>query len=62
MICQSSVTALLREAASFVPGYECNSPVATSGFDRLIFGIPPYIGIPPYRETPAVPPSTDPGP
>ena len=37
---QSSLTALLGEAALFVPGYECDSLliVAPSDFDRLISG------------------------
>ena len=35
-MCQSNKTALLREVASFVPGYQCNSPVAPVDFDRLI--------------------------
>ena len=54
------MTALLREAATFTPGYECNSPVAPSDFNRLIsvhritqtaiywytaLLRPPYIGI-----------------
>ena len=40
MVCQqkSNVTALSGEAASFIPGYECNSPVVPSDFDRLISG------------------------
>ena len=38
MVCQSSMTDLLEEAASFFPGYECNSPVAPSGCDRVISG------------------------
>ena len=32
------MTALLGEAAFFIPGYECNAPVAPSDFDRLISG------------------------
>ena len=35
---QSNTTALLREAAIFIPGCECNSPGAPSRFDRLISG------------------------
>ena len=35
---QSNVTALLGEAALFIPGYECDSPVAPSDFDRLVSG------------------------
>ena len=29
---------LIEEAALFIPSYECNSPVAGSDFDRLIWG------------------------
>ena len=32
------MTALLGEAALFIPGYECISPVAPSDFDHLISG------------------------
>ena len=32
--------ALGGEAALFIPGYECDSPVAPSDFDRLIEGYP----------------------
>ena len=38
VVCESNITALLREAASFIPGYECNSPVAPSDFNLLISG------------------------
>ena len=37
-VCGSNMTALLREAAVFTPGYVCNSSVAPSDFDRLISG------------------------
>ena len=38
MVCQGNMTALLGEAALFIPRYEYNSPVAPSGFDRLVSG------------------------
>ena len=38
MACQSDMVALLREAALFMPGYERDSPVAPSDFDRLVGG------------------------
>lgn len=41
-VCQSNVTtALLGGAALLDPGYECNSPVASTDFDRLISGYCP---------------------
>lgn len=47
------MTALLGEAAIFIPGYECHSPVAPSDFDRLISGYrltggPLCVPLPPY--------------
>ena len=36
--CQSNMTALLGEVALFVPGCECDFPVAQSGLDSLISG------------------------
>ena len=33
---ESNRTALWGEAALFMPGYECNSPVAPSHFDHLV--------------------------
>ena len=41
VVCQSNVTALSREAALFIPGYELISPtpqVVPSDFDHLISG------------------------
>ena len=38
MVRESKMTALLGEAALFVPGYERSSPVAPSDLDRLIEG------------------------
>ena len=37
-IIESDGTALLGEAALFIPGYEYDSPVTPSDFDRLISG------------------------
>ena len=36
--CQSNTTALLVEAAFFIPRYERNPPVAPSDYDRLVSG------------------------
>ena len=38
VVCHRNMTALLREAALFTPGYECDSPVAPSDLDRLMSG------------------------
>ena len=59
------MAALMEEGALFIADYECNSPVASSDFGRLISGYrliqttvyrdtallrPPYIGIPPSSD------------
>ena len=33
---ESNLTALLRGAAVFVPGYECKAPIAPTDFDRRV--------------------------
>ena len=49
------MTALSGEAALFIPGHECDFPVAPSGFDRLVSGYRLiYMGIPHYWGTPTV--------
>lgn len=48
VVCQGNLTGLLREAALFIPGYECNSPVAPGCFDRLISGYRLKLLRPPY--------------
>ena len=35
MVCEGNMTALLGEAALFIPRYECNSPVAPSDFNAF---------------------------
>ena len=55
VVCQSNVmTALYRKAALAIPGYVCHSPVAPSGFDRLVSGYRFHMGIPPHGGTLAV--------
>ena len=39
-MCQSNMTALLREVAVLFAGYECSSPTAPSTIDSLISGCP----------------------
>ena len=38
MVCQSNMAALSEGAALFIRGYDSNSAVAPSGFDRLVSG------------------------
>ena len=51
LVCESSTTALLGEAALFIPDYEWHSPYATSDFDTALYRVTALWGDPYCTET-----------